>query len=438
MLKNASLKSIRKEAIDVLNKNWVGKYTRPAPRLYPHQWNWDSVFHAIGWSHVDESRAWMEIESLLRGQWTSGMLPHIIFNERADYHPGPEYWNSSISGMAPDDFHTSGITQPPLLAYGVWELYQRAADRQSAVQRLREWYAQIKAYHAFLHDARDMDGSGLAAIIHPWESGQDNSPRWDAALERIELSWRPVYRRVDNEIVPKEERPTDDAYDRYSYLVDVFREIAYKPSRLWKESPFLIQPVMFNSILLASERCLRNVAEVLEGDTEEIDGWIDRLEDGFRDKLWDERERFYFDYDLRAGERIVVQALTGFLTLFAGVPDANVAKTMVEDLMNGRTYLLERGYPFCTVSMEEPAFNPQNYWRGPAWVNMNWFIIRSLLDYGYRDEAAQIAERTVQLVADHGFHEYFHPETGRGCGSDAFSWTASLILDLIESFHLND
>jgi hypothetical protein len=37
----------------------------------------------------------------------------------------------------------------------------------------------------------------------------------------------------------------------------------------------------------------------------------------------------------------------------------------------------------------------------------------------------------IGLVAGAGCHEYFHPDTGAGLGSPAFSWTAALLLDLL-------
>jgi hypothetical protein len=39
-------------AAAVLRANDVGGWTKPAPRLYPHQWSWDSAFIAIGLAHL--------------------------------------------------------------------------------------------------------------------------------------------------------------------------------------------------------------------------------------------------------------------------------------------------------------------------------------------------------------------------------------------------
>jgi hypothetical protein len=101
-------------AKEVLEGNWMGSATKPAPKLYPHQWSWDSAFVAIGYSHFNQKRAQQELVSLFQGQWNNGMLPHIIFNpEAADYKPGPEFWQTDRSSAASRKPLTSGIIQPP-------------------------------------------------------------------------------------------------------------------------------------------------------------------------------------------------------------------------------------------------------------------------------------------------------------------------------------
>src|SRR6266852_383749 len=100
------------QAIAVLKKNNRGLYTIPAHGLYPHQWLWDSCFIAIGQRHYDVERAKMEVMSLLRGQWSNGMVPHIIFTHGHEYRRDQNFWRRSLSPFAPDDVATSGITQP--------------------------------------------------------------------------------------------------------------------------------------------------------------------------------------------------------------------------------------------------------------------------------------------------------------------------------------
>ena len=51
-------------AREVLDASWIGASTLPSRTLYPHQWNWDSAFIAIGRSWYDEPKAQQELRSL--------------------------------------------------------------------------------------------------------------------------------------------------------------------------------------------------------------------------------------------------------------------------------------------------------------------------------------------------------------------------------------
>ena len=59
-------------ATDVLRRNGLKAWTKPAPSLYPHQWSWDSAFIALGLAHVDNRRATDELETLFTGPWSTG------------------------------------------------------------------------------------------------------------------------------------------------------------------------------------------------------------------------------------------------------------------------------------------------------------------------------------------------------------------------------
>ncbi len=122
------------QARAVLDGNWMGYATKPAPRLYPHQWSWDAAFIAIGAARYDQRRAQQELRSLFRGQWANGLLPHIVFNPAVKhYAPGPDFWQATRSPHAPRDVLTSGIVQPPLHATAAWHTYQYAPDNPRRV-----------------------------------------------------------------------------------------------------------------------------------------------------------------------------------------------------------------------------------------------------------------------------------------------------------------
>ncbi|HEV3465213.1 MAG TPA: hypothetical protein VG846_14685, partial [Actinomycetota bacterium] len=208
---------------ELLEANRRGAGTVPSPALYPHQWSWDAAFVAIGRSRLDQWRAAHELDSLLGGQWANGMVPHIVFNPAVPataYFPGPAFWRAGELGGAPAGVETSGITQPPLHARAALEVYDHAADRGAALAFLARLYPRLVRQHDYLARHRALAGHGLAAIVHPWESGLDNSPVWDAPLAAVALAPGAVapYRRRDLDHAEAADRPTDRDYDRYIYL----------------------------------------------------------------------------------------------------------------------------------------------------------------------------------------------------------------------------
>jgi len=107
-------------AQDVLAQNDTGEWTIPAGHVYPHQWLWDSAFTAIGLAVYDPHRAAQELISLKRGQWSNGMLPHMIFSPQPGRPDDSWLWRSRrVTNLAPRNVWTSGITQPPVLADAV-------------------------------------------------------------------------------------------------------------------------------------------------------------------------------------------------------------------------------------------------------------------------------------------------------------------------------
>ncbi len=424
-----------KEARGLLNRNWVGSYTVPSPGLYPHQWSWDSGFIAKGYSNYDEERAQKELLSLFRGQWKNGMLPHIVFSpEEKGYFPGPDVWEIDLSPNAPDGVLTSAITQPPIHATVAWCIYEKAGDREDAIRFLKEIFPKLMAFHRYLYQERDPFNEGLVYIRHPWESGMDNSPVWDIPLKDIVIpeGGIPRYERKDLEHVPISERPRDEDYDKFIYLIQISKGCRYEESEIFKHSPFIIQGNLFNAILHRSNKSLFKMAELLKEDTGEIGRWIDRTEEAFNKKLWDDEDGFYYVFDMKGDRQIKARTAAGFVSLFGGLASEKQAETLYRSLdkkcfcrMNSNCFAVPN-YDVC-----EEGFSSENYWRGPIWININWLIYLGLKDYGNMEYARYVANSIVELVKMSGFCEYFDPFTGKGHGTKDFSWTAALFIDTL-------
>jgi hypothetical protein len=57
--------------------------------------------------------------------------------------------------------------------------------------------------------------------------------------------------------------------------------------------------------------------------------------------------------------------------------------------------------------------------------------MRGFERYGFREQAQRLRQTIIGLVQNAGFYEYFDPLSGRGHGSEFFSWTAALLLGVI-------
>ena len=422
---------LRETAIETLRLNESGGFTKPSLHLYPYQWNWDSAVIALGLSNFDIAAAQTEIRSLLKGQWQDGMVPHIIFHKvDPNYFPGPEFWQTSEAPNA-SKILTSGITQPPLLA----SMVQKIHLRYPMLDFVREVYPKLLGWHRWMHIDRDADGSGLVTLVHPWESGTDDAPRWLSVMEGITPVDLPSYKRIDNIRVDPSQRPSQEDYDRFVYLVDIFRKRKYDSKAILRDSPFLVQDVLFNSILYRADLDLRTLAENLGEPTGEIDAWMNKMKQSFQERFWNEERGLYFDYDLRNQHRIEMNSVFTFAPMYAGLCSEQQAQRMItEHWQNPQEYGTGRKlvYQATTLSMSEPTWEPRRYWRGPVWIIMNWLLLQGFNQYGYSNIAEDLRQSSLKLMTKSGFREYYDPLDGTGCGTTSFSWPAAITLEMLK------
>jgi hypothetical protein len=428
-------------AVTTLEDNWWHDHTVPSQTLYPHQWSWDTGFIAVGLARVAPGRAWHDLRTLFEAQWPDGRVPHIVFDRRNGerrYFPGPEFWRPSrvpaAAGRA-----TSGIVQPPVHAIAAWELYRAADDpaaRSRAIAELTWLYPRLVAQHSYLRRCRDIGGDGLACLLHPWESGQDNSPAWDAPLAAVpaDTTILDTYRRVDLAVSSRSHRPTDVDYARYILIAQSYRGCGYADDAPVDRYPFLVECPALNAIVAAAEHALARIARVVGADPAPHRSRAAEVTRALTDHLYDPATGTFHARDLRTGRRSPVRYLGALIPLILPDLPSEAVAGLITEATSPRFGLSERmELPLPSYDRTAADLDPVRYWRGPIWINMNWLIWRGLRLHGRDALAAALRESMIDLVRRSGCYEYFHTTTGEGVGTPEFSWTAALTLDLLSA-----
>jgi hypothetical protein len=428
-------------AAHLLDHNWSGDHMVPSRELYPHQWSWDTAFIAIGLAYVNPTRAWRDLRTLFGAQWPDGRLPHIVFDPataEADYFPGPAFWDVPAYGDRPARGSTA-LVQPAMHAIAAWEIYRRATAHGAAYARLAAeelaWlYPRLVRQQDYLLGRRDAGGAGLASIVHPWESGLDNSPAWDPMMAAVpaDMTLLDRFHRRDLDVADAAHRPTDTDYARYIGLVLSYRDGGYSDTGLAQRHDFVVECPAFNAILGAADLSLARIAGVLGERAAEHRERAQRITDAIVRRLYDPATRTFRARDVRTGTLSDARCINGLVPLLLpGLPTEHAAAIMAEARsrrfgLPGRT-----GLPLPSYDRTAPDFDTLRYWRGPIWINMNWLVRRGMLRHGYTGAAEDLRTGMLRLIRDAGYYEYFHPKNGEGIGARAFSWTAALTLDLL-------
>lgn len=411
-------------AASILQQNDRGGYTIPTDGLYPFQWSWDSAITALGWMKVDEERAWQEVETMFRGQWDNGMIPHILFHKDAEsYFPGPDVWGST------DGIPSSAISQPPVWATTIRLMFESCGDRSLAETKLQQLLPKLIAYHEWWYRERDPDNTGLVCSYHPWESGMDNSPAWDEPLDAVpEVDW--TYHRRDLGHVDSEQRPHKPEYDRYLYLVDFYKRSRFDSQIIYSDCPYKIADIGIISILQRAGKDLIELCRLASdvSGVAELQIELGRTAAAIG-SLWSADKRCFLSHNLLNDEPLNETTTATVLPLFAGLASDDQAKlmaTLIDEWLDATKFGLSSTHP------SSKQYEAQRYWRGPVWLHINWMIAKGAIDNGYPAIGKRLRDTSIDCVKSAGFWEYFDAGTGTGCGGDHFSWTAAMALHWLD------
>lgn len=391
---------------------WCAKdydFVCPSSGTYPFQWLWDSCFHAIVLSHLDPARAQAEIRSLLANQSADGLVSHVTFWQREKYEE-----MLATYGIAYRTPYLSDCMQPPLLAEAVHAVASRGGGGKGFVA---EVLPALKRFYDWLDRLRDPDRDGLIATLQADESGLDHSSKYDGYLG-----------------VKAGTHAECDAAWRRNF--DAYAAVGRDHDAMFALDKFVCEDVLVNTIYVENLRVLaalcRQVGDVLGAEVYEERATRGRS--ALLAKCWDAEAGLFFDLAGHREEKLRVATISSLMPLLLADLPAPMVAALVAHLEDPAGFGLT--YPVPSVSKREPSYaagacDGTLVWRGPSWINTNWYVARGLRRHGHDALAATIEDRSVDLtLSGEGFREYYNAETGQGFGARDFSWSG-LVLDML-------
>lgn len=362
----------------VLESSWLPAegFCPPNTSVYPHQWLWDSCFHAIAWNALGDDRGLIELTSCFAAQLPNGFVPHMRYLT-PNHDRGPSSERSSY-------------VQPPIYAHAA------AVIARSGREVPDQLIDKIEAGLDWLWRSRRDDKTRLLYIVHPWESGADDSPRWDDWIG-IDGYDRDAYRAID--------RHLRDAtrYDGDGVAV-------------WS-SEFVAAPAAFNAFAAHAAFEL----DALRPSR----GWADRGRDlaaAMDDVLWDSAEGLWRDHAIvGGGDSVTIPTLDGVFGALVTADDDR-ARGALDQLTNADRFSTAYGLAYLPPSHEK--FDADAYWRGPAWPQLNYLAYVAANRRGDEALVAQLAAVSKAGAEASGYAEFWNPLTGAGRGAIPQGWAA--------------
>lgn len=387
------------------------EYTAPDIGLYKHIYLWDTCFHAIGLSALDEEsrdRAQRELETLLVFQRDDGFIPIVSFptgketlSQVAFYH----YFKDGSYGTK--------LTQPPVLPVAIEEVYNKTKDREF----LKRILPKAAKFVDYLNSARDPNGQHLATTIHPYETGIDSTPSINEQMG---------FKKDKPKVIP--------TMFKFQQLLRKHAKMKWNEEELVKSGSFRMQSVFFNSLKAQAERSLGNLyAEI--GDEENSEIYLQLYEQTVQalvQKCWDPETEFFYDLDAN-GNQVKVKTIGAFSTLNLDIGKERADTLVHKHLKSPNEFWAD--YPVPSVAMDEPSFRPDGgfvIWIGETWINTNYEIIKGMISKHYYNEAYLLGLSTLQMIEKSGFREHYRPDSAKGGGAKNFGWSAALTIKIVQ------
>jgi len=467
-------------------------------RWFNGAWAWDSWKHAYAMAHFAPQIAKANIRAMFDYQikeddnirpQDKGMVVDAIFYNKDKVRGGDGgNWNERN-------------TKPPLASWAVWQVYQETGDINfikemfPKLQQYHQWWYSNRDHnkngiieygatkHRFHNDndgnisfsvqytvkpknskfdlssckARDKNwyncsGTALYQQIiksgdynnidigaqhgAAWESGMDNAARFGfISHEQLVNYAKQNYQgnieqaRKDWQVMFYENRNDSGELLGFSInqeSVELNTYLAHEKSLLGKMAKLLQQAKLSLKYTQSAEELAKRINQC----------------------FFDDNSGYFYDRSFLISDKADSKGCIGKLLikrgrgpegwspLWANIADKEKADKVKEVMLNTEEF--NSKIPLGTAALSNPAYDANTYWRGRVWLDQVYFGLIALDNYGYKNEAKQLAKKlfnNAQGLSNNGaIRENYNPETGAVQGANNFSWSAAHLLMLYREF----
>ena len=191
-----------------------------------------------------------------------------------------------------------------------------------------------------------------------------------------------------------------------------------------------LYPIDLNCFAVSFYKSMQYLA-LRQGLTDDAGKWHDRekkLVDRILTVLWSDKDKCFFDWNCKEKDFVRVITPAIYMPLWVGIATPMQAAEVAKHASDPNKL-----YPCMpTVALDHPKMDPTGYWRGSVWMNVAYFAIKGLYDYGFRTIAMDIRNTLLDWIdADESIHENYNPITGEGKCSPEFSWSCVFAMEMV-------
>jgi glycogen debranching enzyme len=325
--------------------------------------------------------------------WAAEIIEN--FTQHLDHHDCPPFAVAAFPRFTGKKRRWSG-SQAPIAAWAVSKLIA-CSDAVDATPLIRRLYPSLKLIVERWFEYGDYNNDGIPDWVNTGAPG-DDSARFDKYASG--KNWYNIY------------LPPMVAMDLCAYLT-------------------------------MEMRCLAAMARKLELP-QEAHEW-ERQRRDFEAKtllrLWNARERIFYDVDVISERHNKVKTFYNLLPLWAGMslPESDAREAIEAHLLNPDELWGE--VPFPSVAYNEPTYDPLGYVRGRCWPHFYFWNTEILAKYGYDKEAKQAKRRFLSVLADavdipENLVSSLKVNERRNHGFPHYSWGLAITLMFLWDWHL--